>query len=322
MRVLFTSEHDLERAENLRAVYEAYDGDKTFAQGIWHMSTAPQDGYKAVVCDSLPAYMPDKGECKSIVINHSILSGKVYALDEKRSGIDARALSQIDCAVNASTKTVETTARMFGIPLENVYALGMPRTDAYIGKAKGDGGTFLSEKKAYLYAPTFRGRNDGDRLPRLDWRKLDEMLSDDELLVCKRHYFTSENLVEGNHAHIVELDKDIASGPYVTDCDVLITDYSTILFDGYLAGKPSVLAVDDYECYKRTRGMYLDYPSQYGSRWITAEGNEEALLDVIRDAYASGMGETERECIDLVADMCDGESTERVCEMIGALCES
>ena len=322
-RVLFTSEHDLERSENLRAVWNAYDGEKDFVRGIWHMSTAPQDGYSVVVCDSLPAYMPDKRDCKSIVIGHGIEGGKLYALDEKRSGIDKRAFWQIDVSVNASTKTVDIMQQMFGLPREKVATIGMPRSDAYIGKRKGDGGTVLADyQRAYLYVPTFRGPNDGDRLPRIDWAKLDSMLDADEVIAVKRHYFQRDPIVNMKLGRVIEFPNDAASAPYLIDCDVLITDYSSIIFDGYLLGKPSVLTVDDMAAYMETRGMYLDYPYQYSSRWLCAEGNEEKLLEHMRAAFITGMRQTERSCIDFVADMCDGHSSERVYSLIKELaCE-
>ena len=316
MRVLFTSEHDLGRAENLRAVYEKYDGEKDFVRGIYHMASAPDDGYDAVVCDALPAYMPNKGNCKSIIVGHGII-GKTYALDEPRSGIDKRAFPQIDAVSAPSTKTAHLVSGCFGIPSEKVHALGYPRTDSYHGKHKGDGGTFLADcKRAYLYAPTFRGSDDAGWLPNIDWAKLDAMLGYDEVMVIKRHYFDRNRNAGCGLKRVIEVDPSIGSTPYLLDCDVLMTDYSGIVVDGYLAGKPSVLVVDDMNEYMSTRGMYLDYPSQYGSRTITAEGNEESLLEMLREAAENGMGDVERAFADTAADMCDGHATERVCNLI------
>lgn len=318
--VMFTSDHDLERAENLRAVFDAYKLPKEFVKGTENMADAPQRGFSAVVCDTLPRYMPDKGDCKSIVIGHGIEGGKLYALDEKRGGIDKRAFKQIDAAVNASTGTVGIMRRMFGLPAGKVHALGMPRSDKYVGKRKGDGNTFLARyRRAYLYAPTCRICDDGGRLPRIDWEKLDGMLEDDETVVVKRHYFDGKPLVTGDVDRIAEVLPGEASEPYLVDCDVLLTDYSSILFDGYLLGKPCVLATDDMDAYLSTRGMYLDYPSQYSSRSLAVEGHEEELLAMLRDAAANGMGETENACKQLTADMCDGHASERVVELVRSM---
>lgn len=316
-RVLFVSEHDLTRAENLKAVFDAYDGEKEFMRGIYNMQNAPQMGFSVVVCDSLPVYMPNKGDCKSVVIGHGITGDKLYALDESRPGIDARAFEQIDVATCASMKTVDIVARQFGIPLERVEAVGMPRTDAYIGKRKGDGHTIMAGyRRAYFYAPTFRGKYDGERLPNIDWRLLDEILEDDEVIVVKRHYFQRDKIVCVQLDHVKEVEPYEASAPYLMDCDVIVTDYSSILFDAYLLGKPSVLTVDDMDSYLRTRGMYFDYPNQYSSRYMTVEGREREMLETVREAAENGMMETEQECLSTVADMCDGHSCERVCDLV------
>ena len=319
-KALFVSEHELARAENLKAVWDAYDGPKEFARGIWHMSTAPQDGYSVVVCDSLPVYMPDKGGCNVVVIGHGITGGKSYALDEQRPGIDRRTFGQVDAYVCASTGTVGIMAAQFGVGECKVLPLGMPRTDAYFGKSKGDGGTFMANySRAYLYAPTFRGEHDGERLPRIDWQLIDSLLEPDEVVVVKRHYFQRDPIVQVDVDGIVEVPPSLASAPYLIDCDVLLTDYSSILFDAYVLGKPSVLTVDDMDAYMRTRGMYLDYPSQYSSRWLCAENNERELLETMREAASNGLCATERELVALVADKCDGRATGRVCELVRGL---
>lgn len=317
--VMFTSDHKLERAENLRAVWGAYKYPKEFVRDSRNMAEAARRGYAAVVCDTLPRWMPDKGDCKSIIIGHGII-GKTYALDEPRDGIDTRAFTQIDAAIAPSTKTADIMARQFGLTNNKVFPLGFPRTDQYAGAKKGDGGTFLARyRRAYFYAPTFRGSDDAGWLPRIDWAKLDSMLEADEAIVVKRHYFQREPIVTHDVDRIVEVPPSEASAPYIVDCDVLMTDYSSIVVDGYLVGKPSVLVVDDMDEYVSTRGMNLRYPEDYGSRTVIAEGNEEKLLETLREAAENGMGDAERACIDLVADMCDGRSAERVCELVERL---
>ena len=63
--------------------------------------------------------------------------------------------------------------------------------------------------------------------------------------------------------------------------------------------------------YVKTRGMYIQYPGEYCSRYAT---NEKALLKLIRTA--DGLNPVDRECMDYVADACDGHSCERICELI------
>ena len=97
---------------------------------------------------------------------------------------------------------------------------------------------------------------------------------------------------------------------YLYDADVVITDYSSIIFDGYLLKKPAVI-FEKERGYVFKRGMYLDYPFGYCSRYARTE---EALLNHLRDA--TRMTSVEKKCIQKIADACDGHSCERICELI------
>ena len=318
--VLFATNHSLDRDESIRAVWDAYKGPKEIVRPVEAIASAK--GYPVVVTDTLTPYIPEK-DFALVNINHGITGDKKYGLDEKRAGIDPKAMEQNDYLVNASTRTCGILAGSFGVPVDRVLPLGFPRSDMVVGKKKGDGGTFMAGyKRAYLYAPTFRGPNDGDRLPEIDWVKMDSMLTDDEVLVVKRHYFTGKQLVRRQCSHIVEVPNSDGMTPYLVDCDVLVTDYSSTMFEAMLLGIPTVLATDDMEAYLQTRGMYLDYPGQYSTRFLEVEGNEEGLLEMVREAARDGITQAEIECLELVADMCDGHSSERVAAFIEGLAKS
>ena len=70
--------------------------------------------------------------------------------------------------------------------------------------------------------------------------------------------------------HIIEISSSEPSTPYLIDCDVVITDYSSIIFDGYLLNKPSVLYSPNLD-YVNKRGMYMKYPQEYSSKIATNE---------------------------------------------------
>ncbi len=315
-KVLFVSQLPLDRCENMAALYEAYDGPKEFRCGQESMRTAEADGFAAVVCDALPCYIDGKDRIVSINIGHGLTGGKLYGLDEQRH-VDREAFAQTDWAIASSVAGIPIVAKQLGISEDRVLPLGFPRTDRYVGKRKGDGGTVLAGyRRAYLYAPTFRDETMGGWLPRINWKRLDSMMADDEMLAVKRHYFTHEPLVYAECSHIVEADLSEPSADYLYDCDVLITDYSSMVFDAYLLGKPSVLTTDDMGEYLRDRGMYRGYPDGYGMRWLRAESHEDAMLAMMREAAQNGMGATERRCRDLAAGACDGHSCERICGLI------
>ena len=317
MTVLFASDNSLERAENLRAVWDAYDGPKEFMRGARNI--AGVSGYPVVVCDTLTPLVGGK-DFAIVNIGHAVTGGKVYGLGEQRPGIDPLALAQTDYAVSSGTEVTGITASHYGIPEDRALPLGTPRTDAYAGKCKGDGGTPLARfDRAYLYAPTLRSPHDGGRLPDIDWRAIDSMMGDDEILAVKRHYWTGGSIVGARLDHIVELPCDEPSAGYLMDCDALLTDYSSIMFDAQLLGKPVVLATDDADEYLRNRGMYLEYPDSYSRRHLRVEGSPAGMLAILREAAENGMSQSELDCIAHVADRCDGHAAERVCDLIGRL---
>lgn len=318
--ILFCSEHAPNRAENLRAVFDAYCGPKTWGRGYSVINDAPQRGYAVAVTDTMMPWIPEKLSMPLVFVGHGITGGKSYAFDQPVEYLDRRSAGQVDFAVCASTHTRGIVARQLRIDVERVLPLGMPRTDGLVGKLKGDGGTVLpGAARSYLYAPTFRDGYERAPLPVIDWARLDSMMEDDELMVVKRHYYTEQPLLDGECRHIVESGNMEPSTPYLIDCDVLLTDFSSIVFDAYVAGKPAVLATDFSDGYLAERGMYFEYPGGYGSRHLDIQGNEAAMLATLRQAAAEGMDAHELAIRDYTADMCDGQSARRVAELIERL---
>ncbi len=322
--VLFISALPLGRCRSTTMIWDMYDGPKAFRCGVDQMRTAETDGFSVVVCDSLPKYIEGKRDIVSVNLGHGLTGGKLYGLDEgEHPWVDKAALAQIDYAIATSEAGIPIVARQLGIPEDRVLPLGMARTDAYFEEGEGWEsllGTPLEQMRVYLYCPTFRGLGDRGHLPRIDWERVDGLLEDDEVLVVKRHHLTPHDLTGGLELQrIVELPFEESTEKLLRSCDVLMTDYSSTMFDALLLGAPVLLLVDDMDEYLAGRGMYRDYPIGYSSRWLVAEGNEERLVRELREAAFTGMRHIERTCIEAVAGACDGRSTERICDLIRSL---
>lgn len=306
---LFTSNKELSRAENIAALFDFYDDDKQFIRTYPGQSDArlSSDRYSVRVCDEFIGASPGK----AIMIGHGIACGKTYGLDQPHPYHSESHGGLLTWVITTSEEMIPVTARQSGVPESRVLPLGMPRTDQYFGRKKGDGGTFLADKRAYLYAPTFRNSNEG-RQPDIDWRLLDSLLTEDEIFLVKPHMVTKSILdgPTGTYRHIVEISSVIPSAPYLIDCDVLITDYSSIMFDAHILRKPVVLFEKEHG-YVRTRGMYLHYPDDYSSRYCQTE---RELIDMLRNA--KGQGDADRRCLKRTAGACDGHSRERIVALI------
>ena len=317
--VLFVGNRPLDRSENIRAIWDAYDGPKEYATKSHPSYIRDAEGrYSVIVADDFIPIIRNKETVKVVMVTHGMFGDKTYGLMQPHAYHNVASAAQLDYVVTSSTKTVGLAAEQCGVDESKVLPLGLPRSDAYIGKRKGDGGTEYACSTMYLYVPTFRFP-----MPDIDWNTLDQLLEDGETLVVKRHQVTKESLLgRQTYEHIVEVDPHLPTTPYLIDCDVVITDYSSVMFDGYVLGKPSVLFCPDWYTYLRDRGMAYDYPSEYGSRWL-GHSDLRALVDLMREARANGMGQADRECLEWVANRVDGHSTERVIRLVKELaCES
>ena len=297
----------LDRCENLKAIYDAYQGEKKFVSthnSDFHPEVK-SGKYDLMVIDAFPTVSPGK----TIMIWHAIQGGKYIGLDEKHTYYRKEYADLIDRIVVAGGGGIDMFNRCTGVPRERILDLGMPRTDRYKRKKKGDGHTEFADKRMYLFAPTFR--NFGETpFPVIDWQKIDNSLTDNEVFVVKCHPYGNYAYDLDRYKHIVEVDCMSPSVNYLYDCDVLITDYSSIMFDAYLLKKPVVL-FEKNPGYVQTRGMYLKYPDGYCSRYATTE---DELIKQMK--LANGLRTAEKRCLNYVADACDGHSCERILELI------
>lgn len=313
--VLFVSFRPLDRAENLHAIYDAYDGEKVhiLSSATDYEREVHSGKYDVMVTDDFPKITPGK----TIMIWHAIQGGKLIGLDQPGNPYykpaDARNITYI---ISASTGMVNNWSECTDVPRDHVLPLGMPRTDEYFYNTDEP-----HDKKIYLFVPTFRDRGETP-FPDIDWHYLNRNLHDDEVLVIKAHpwqayqHMTEQvtpGMVNGEHDHIVKLTPASPTAPFLYNADVVITDYSSVMFDAYLLNKPVVL-FEKTPGYVNTRGMYFSYPEDYCSYFAT---NEEQLLYNIRyRAKYPFLTPAELRCRHVVADMCDGHACERLCKLI------
>ena len=296
--ILFTSQRPLERAENIKAVYEAYDGEKAFARMNPYRKIPDLHcgKYELQVTDELPS--DTVGKC--LFIGHGLGAGKTYGLDQPHRYFNRPDL--ITIATASSESIVPLVAKQCGISESQVVPIGMPRTDAYFVKKRKK-----SSGRNYLYAPTFRA---GNWSP--NWGELQRWLNDDEEFIVKPHVVTKHLLPEPT-ANIVEADSGIPSTDFLVQADVLVTDFSSIMFDAYVMRKPVALFAKDRYRYLETRGMYRTYPAMYSDCFCD---NEQELTERLRDVIWTDHMEHLREHH---AGACDGHSVERCIDLIRSL---
>ena len=113
-----------------------------------------------------------------------------------------------------------------------------------------------------LYAPTWRESERssmGYRLTQfLDYGWANARLGEEVLFLTRGHSNTSHSS-RGAPQHV----RDVSDYPEINDlylaADLLITDYSSVMFDFVVTGKPIAFLVPDLDKYRDvTRGLYLD----------------------------------------------------------------
>lgn len=307
--VLFAGTRPYGRAENISALYDAFQGEKKYitVTGTNDHSEIQSGKYDILVIDDYPSSTP--GKC--IMIWHAIQGGKHIGFDQDAPYVTTARTSIIDYIIAAGDGAIPMWAQCSKISQNKILSLGMPRTDQFINKKKGDGGTLLANKRAYLYAPTFRwGKEPPSFILNYDW--LDQQLNDNEIFAVKAHMM-GQKILNKKYNHIIEISSLEPSTPYLYDCDIVITDYSSIIFDGYLLNKPAIL-FEKNTGYPEIRGMYLKYPKEYCSKYAT---NEQDLLSLLRATKT--LTTVEMSIIHLLANKCDGNSCKRICALIQKL---
>lgn len=138
-----------------------------------------------------------------------------------------------------------------------------------------------AEERIILYVPTWRNADRNGH--RLSWRRYIEPQKLAEAT-------NARVLVRAHHvANAEKLDlpgvKDVSDHPHVEELmsvtDVLITDYSSIVYDFDLTGGTSVHYVPDRESYGKERGTYPDW-----SKGRNVAENFNELLQLIDDCFA------------------------------------
>ena len=203
-------------------------------------------------------------------VGYSVLD-KSFGLDEALAS-RVRIHSNYDVCLVASQSAAPAYAEAFRQPLERfVSNLGIPRTDVFFGEehlartrdAVRRRYGLTDGRRAILYAPTFRGDSvtDARATDDLDLEMLQAVLGDDHVLLLKLHPFVREG--QPIPPELAGFVIDASDHPDIHELmlvsDVLVTDYSSAIFEFALLGRPMVFFAPDYEAYERERGFYFDY---------------------------------------------------------------
>lgn len=157
----------------------------------------------------------------------------------------------------------------------NIQLMGLPRNydlthhpynrNEIINKLKLD-----PQKPIFLYAPTFREYQQtisgGTYIDTPFSHKSEEWLLSHYNVLVRGHYFT-ESIRDDP---FIDVTKYEDLNELMCASDILVTDYSSIMFDYAILGKPILLYMYDFDNYLTKRGTYVD-PRNLGLSYSMTE---------------------------------------------------
>lgn len=156
-----------------------------------------------------------------------------------------------------------------GINNKKYFNSGMPRNDIFFQKNRYEFDTMIrknynleSDIHLVLYAPTYRGKVnalDGDPIDQLDSKMLIQTLEKkfggNWRLLYRGHYYGNKNADSDWYVNVSDY-QDMQE--LLTTIDILITDYSSSIWDFSFTNKPAFLFAPDIDDYQEKREFYTD----------------------------------------------------------------
>jgi CDP-glycerol glycerophosphotransferase len=344
--VLYSAFYGRQYSDSPRAIHEELVRRGAPLEHLWVVSDARcrVPGTATVVRDGSAEYFEALGRSRYVVFNHffpdwfrrrdgqvCVQAGAGTPL--RRLGFDAGAAQrpfrrrEHRWAEQAANWQYVLSPSGFATPiLRRAYAIegevletGLPRVDALLtasGEAVRGRLGLPAGVKIVLYAPTYRDEAvDRRGRFRLEWRldveTVREALGPDAVLLVRKHYEVVDALPPGVH--------DVSGYPDGTEllaaADVLVTDYSSLMADFSVTGRPILLYAYDAE--EEGRGLYIDLEAEApGPLLRSTEELAEALRDV--DAAVAGHADRYRAFAGRFGEHDDGRAAARVVDRLFA----
>lgn len=196
--------------------------------------------------------------------------------------------------VTVSTKNVKIChSEGFGIPTANVVPTGIPRTDVFFDEAYKQAtrerlyAEFpqLKGKKVILYAPTFRGHVKETAHYPMKKFKVDEFMEavgEEYFLIIKHHPFVTEKhpVPEEYAERVLDLSTQTELNDLLFITDMIITDYSSLVFEASLLNIPMLFYTFDLKSYIKDRDFYFNFESFVpGNFFYSQRALEKAIVE-------------------------------------------
>lgn len=152
-----------------------------------------------------------------------------------------------DCEVDGLT---QATALMLGYPRTGILLDNKARKN--VRKTMR-----LDGLQTIAWMPTYRDWLTVERIAET-LSAFDRLLQSNQIMFVNLHHKTGGEICSDSYEHIRVFPQSIDTYELLSAIDVLVTDYSSVLFDFASTGRSIVLYCPDLEDYKLSRGMNMD----------------------------------------------------------------
>ena len=264
------------------------------------------------------AFLPDLGVVR-----------RLLAFGYRRAG---RGLSLFPVA---SERVRPSIVSGFGVLPDHVVVTGDPRDDVLLAGEEStrriDARSVLglavpglpTSARVVLLAPTWRDGGADPTVPTAtEWDAIVAWLEEhDTVLLVRTHPLGRGSYADGpaRSERIRLLGPDLMRdvNPVLWAVDAVVTDYSSIVFDFALVGRPVVFLAPDVDTYTSSRGFYLSFDEFTGGRAVTTWADALERLDEALGEDADGPAHRHaRHLRDEFFDVLDGRGGHRVLDEI------
>lgn len=238
-------------------------------------------------------------------------------------------------ALASSEGVVPFYSEAFGVDDQVIKPIGVPRTDVFFDPEYGrkirerflEKYPICRDKKIVLFAPTFRGS--GNKTAYYPWERFQasEIMShmpEDAVLILKNHPFVKKRyeIPLEYQDRILDLSTEENINDLLFIASVLITDYSSVIFEASLLELPILFYTFDLQGYLDSRDIYFDFASFAPGKIVEDQKTLEnelrkALLGEVEENGKVSM--TKEQFHRLFLGALDGKSTERTMELVKQL---
>ena len=178
-----------------------------------------------------------------------------------------------DYLISQNRFSTETFKRCFAFENKPILEVGYPRNDIlfrrnnkkYIDQLK-EKYKIPKDKKVILYAPTWRDNEFYVQgvykfVSPLDFKKAQKELGDEYVFLVKYHYLVSDKIDWSEYKGFVySFNETVDISRLYLIADMMITDYSSVMFDYSILKRPMLFFAYDLENYENNlRGFYFDF---------------------------------------------------------------